>query len=172
MRCKNYCWFGSVMLWVGMAVAQPPALDSTFVFETVYGFFYQLAPLPDGDLLVLGRFDEDDRLRWELGRMNPAHEFIWTRDVYESDSGEVQRAFVNGDRALLLTSERVYLDEHSWTYRRNYLCYTLDGDSLWANSLEDSVNFSSMVNAVGTEDGGFLVLRTRIISRQHLLPLS
>jgi len=116
-----------------------------------------MTPLAGGDMLVLGRFDEDDQLRWELGRMNPSWEFVWTRDIYATDSGEVQRAFVNGNHVLLMTSEREYIDSHSWTTRRNYVCYTLDGDSMWANSLEDSVNYTSMSNAVGMDDGGFLV---------------
>lgn len=160
MRFRNCCWLSSLIaisLCVTAGLAQPPALDSTYMFDE-YGVLTAMAPLPDGNTLVAGQFREDGVFFSQLRGMNAARQFEWTQTLSTTAQGAVEGLCVGTESVLVRVRERVPIDSITWTTRSNFECHSFAGDSLWEIRLDDdSVNFVTLGPCAATADGGFLV---------------
>ncbi|MCB9357792.1 MAG: choice-of-anchor D domain-containing protein [Calditrichaeota bacterium] len=146
-----------LLLMAAVAAAQP-AVDSVFVFEDLQGPIVHAQSLPDGGYLLAGLFSDGTIGRMSVVRTSAEREVLWQRGFRSSFLQSFYSLSISGERVLLVGTEEIPIDSVSSTSREIAACYTLDGDSLWAETYDTDTTFTSIGLSVPDGYGGFYLL--------------
>jgi len=162
MRCRNFCWLSSLLLWASVAMAQPPGIDSIYLFTQFGGSVTQSIPLDGGDVILSGyqsnSFRADD---WQIMRMTPQRELLWRRTIASLAYPEREKFVIDNEFLVAVGRVAVFIDSNSYTAHDVILRYSLDGDSLWVREFNDPINFESVVSIAADGRGGYYALGTK-----------
>lgn len=161
MRCRSYCWFVSlvIILWIlPFAWAQPPTVDSVFVFEGEEGYFTQALPLPSGGFVATGYSIHDNQTFWRVARISAEREILWARDIPAVNSFRKENIALDGESVVGVARILIPADTGSFSIGDIAVKYSLDGDSIWARTFDDSITSVFLNSIIPDGSGGYFVL--------------
>lgn len=146
-----------VLLLSTCALAQP-TLDSVYVFEELEGILRRGLVLPDGGSIMAGVFEVDSIEQLQVMRLSQEREILWRRGVRSNLYNPVTALIATNDRVLFMGTGVVPIDSISFRTRDLAVCYSLDGDSLWASDYPDGTLGTALNAAISDDAGGYYIL--------------
>ncbi|MBK8130854.1 MAG: T9SS type A sorting domain-containing protein [bacterium] len=162
MRCRSCCWLSSLLLWACAATAQPPGIDSIYLFTQFSGSVTQAIPLEGGDVILSGhRSIPHQAGEWQIMRMTPEREIVWRRTIPSMSHPRKEKLIIDGDWIVGVGRTSVRIDSNTFSSESVLIRYSIDGDSGWVRDYNDPVNYETLYSVTADGQGGYYVLGTK-----------